>query len=62
MLVLKTNMSLLDEVRVFARTTLDHYGHVDMVFNNAGIALGKKKLVQLSYADWEQIMGINLWG
>lgn len=58
----RTDMSSLAEVKVFARATLDHYGYVDMVVNNAGIALGKRKLVDLSYEAWERILGINLWG
>lgn len=38
-----------------------HYGHVDIVVNNAGVAVSQT-VEDLSYADLEWIMGINFWG
>jgi len=56
------NVAKLEEVKAWVRDVVAEYGHVDMVFNNAGIALGKKKLTELTYEEWDKIMGVNLWG
>lgn len=48
-------------VRQFARKVATEHGGVDLVFNNAGVALGS--MVQgLAYEDLEWIMNINFWG
>lgn len=38
-----------------------HYGQVNLVVNNAGVAL-MSTVEQLSYQDFEWLMGINFWG
>ncbi|WP_139981552.1 SDR family NAD(P)-dependent oxidoreductase [Nocardioides litoris] len=48
----------------FARYALDvveHFGRVNVVVNNAGVALAGD-LADLEYADMDWIMGINFWG
>jgi NAD(P)-dependent dehydrogenase (short-subunit alcohol dehydrogenase family) len=61
-LATKTNVAELAEVQALVKAVLDEFGQVDLVFNNAGIALGKKPLTALSYEEWDKIMGVNLWG
>ena len=58
----KINVAKLDEIRQLVTDVMDHYGQADIIINNAGIALGKKPLTDLSYEEWEKIMGVNLWG
>ncbi len=57
-----SNSSVLKDVQELVRAVIDEYGHVDIVINNAGIALGKKTLEEVSYEELERIIGINLWG
>lgn len=57
-----SDVSKINDVKNFVTGTLQEFGQVDLVFNNAGIALGKKSLTELNYDEWEKIMGINLWG
>lgn len=57
-----SNVAKIEEVQQFVKGVIDTFGQVDLVFNNAGIALGKKSLVELNYEEWEKIMGVNLWG
>lgn len=57
-----SNVSKLDEVKSFVSNVLAELGQVDLIFNNAGIALGKKTLLESNYEEWERIMGVNLWG
>jgi NAD(P)-dependent dehydrogenase (short-subunit alcohol dehydrogenase family) len=37
------------------------YGHLDMLFNNAGIEIGKS-FEETTAADWDRILGVNLRG
>jgi len=46
----------------FAEDTIAQFGQVDLVVNNAGIALPEQKLETLSYPNFEKVLGINLWG
>ena len=46
----------------FAERTIDHYKAVDVVINNAGVALGKFSVLEASIKDFEWIFGINVWG
>ena len=39
----------------------DHFGRVNVVINNAGVALAGD-LADLDYSDMEWIVGINFWG
>ncbi|MDF1604036.1 SDR family NAD(P)-dependent oxidoreductase [Nocardioides sp. YIM 152315] len=45
----------------YAATVVDHFGQVNLVVNNAGVALAGD-LVDLEYDDMDWIMGINFWG
>jgi short-subunit dehydrogenase len=45
----------------YAATVVDHFGRVNLVVNNAGVALAGD-LVDLEYGDMDWIMGINFWG
>lgn len=34
----------------------------DLLINNAGVGLGGERIEDITLADWEWIMGVNLWG
>ncbi|CAG0925928.1 unnamed protein product, partial [Notodromas monacha] len=46
----------------FAQSILAHYGHVDVVINNAGVALSKYSVENTSLEDFKWLFGINFWG
>ncbi len=46
----------------FANKVITHYGRVDLVINNAGVAIFKLTAAEVSIEDYEWIMGVNLWG
>lgn len=46
----------------FAQQAIADFGEIDIVVNNAGVALGKYTVEEVSYEDLEWILGINLWG
>jgi NAD(P)-dependent dehydrogenase (short-subunit alcohol dehydrogenase family) len=60
-LAIKTDVSKNYEVEELARRTIDKFGTVDLLFNNAGVAIPRLAW-QYTLKDWEWILGVNLWG
>jgi len=50
-----------DAVYAWADQVVADHGTVNLVFNNAGVALGST-IEAMSYADFEWLMSINFWG
>ena len=57
----KLDVSNREGFEAFANDVVAHYGHVDVVINNAGVAL-LQKVQDMSYDDLEWLMKINFWG
>jgi NAD(P)-dependent dehydrogenase (short-subunit alcohol dehydrogenase family) len=55
-----TDVSSWDEVSALAKQTVAHFGSVHVVHNNAGVVVGGP-IADLSLADWEWVLGVNLW-
>ena len=53
-----TSAEAVERLAVFAEERL---GPVDLVINNAGVAVGGETGV-VSLEDWEFVIGVNLWG
>jgi butyryl-CoA dehydrogenase len=51
-----------DHFSLFSENVMERFGSVALVINNAGVTLGKQSTLQTSFADFEWIMNINLWG
>jgi NAD(P)-dependent dehydrogenase (short-subunit alcohol dehydrogenase family) len=47
--------------RVYAESVAEHFGRVDLVINNAGVA-PTGQIEDLSYEDLDWIVGANFWG
>lgn len=60
-LVTRCDVSQRSEIEAFASKIEDTLGGVDLVINNAGVAVAGK-IGQISDIDWQWIMGVNLWG
>ncbi len=50
-----------DQVQALADFTMEHFGAVHLVFNNAGVGSGGL-IWENTEADWEWVLGVNLWG
>lgn len=50
-----------DAVRAYATTVHDHYGVVNQIYNNAGVA-GGSTVLDTDYTAYERVLGVNLWG
>lgn len=64
-LTVRTDVSKFSDVESLAQKTLDTFGGVHLLFNNAGVQPGApegKPLWENTLADWEWVLGVNLWG
>lgn len=59
-LPVKTDVSILEEIEALAEKTISEFGAVHLLFNNAGVG-GATSVLESSQADWEWVMGVNLW-
>ena len=55
------DVSNREAVKNWAAATVKDHGSVNLIFNNAGVALGST-VEGASYEDLEWIVGINFWG
>jgi NAD(P)-dependent dehydrogenase (short-subunit alcohol dehydrogenase family) len=60
-LAVKTDVSKAEEVEALAHKTLEHFGAVHLLFNNAGVGAGAT-IWDSTLADWQWVLGVNLWG
>jgi NAD(P)-dependent dehydrogenase (short-subunit alcohol dehydrogenase family) len=60
-LAVRTDVSKRADIEELARKTLEHFGQVDLLFNNAGVGAGGAPW-EASWNEWEWVMGVNLWG
>ncbi|MCM3798953.1 MULTISPECIES: SDR family NAD(P)-dependent oxidoreductase [Bacillaceae] len=61
-LFIKADMSKPDEVQSLAEATMNTFGKIDILFNNAGVGSMEKKLPDVSLEEWQQVININLTG
>ena len=60
-LAITTDVSKAGDVEALALKTVEHFGAVHLLCNNAGVA-SFGTLWECTLADWEWVMGVNLWG
>lgn len=58
---IRTDVSSREQVNAMADQAFDHFGKVHILFNNAGVALNGA-IQDMTHADWEWSMNVNLWG
>jgi NAD(P)-dependent dehydrogenase (short-subunit alcohol dehydrogenase family) len=60
-LAIPTDVSDAEAVSRLCRATLDRFGRVDVVCNNAGVSTFNL-LADQTLDDWRWVIGVNLWG
>ncbi|MCJ2543385.1 SDR family oxidoreductase [Thermostichus vulcanus] len=60
-LAIPTDVTQPEQVQSLVERTLDRYGHIDCLINNAGICLSGPFL-QTTPDHWQQLMAVNFWG
>jgi NAD(P)-dependent dehydrogenase (short-subunit alcohol dehydrogenase family) len=57
----RCDVSKAEQVQALADATMKEFGAVHLVFNNAGVGSGGL-VWENTQADWEWVLGVNLWG
>ena len=57
-----TDVSEPSSVKALFETTVNAYGRVDLLFNNAGMGLGQTLLEDIAIEDWKRVVDTNLNG
>ena len=60
-LVQTTDVSKEEDVKKLFNSTIEKFGRVDVLFNNAGIGV-KSNTESLTLSDWQRVVDINLTG
>jgi len=60
-LAVRTDVSKAGDVEALAQQAFATYGAVHLLFNNAGVGAGTT-VWESSLADWQWVLGVNLWG
>jgi len=60
-LAVKTDVRKAEDMERLKEKTMDTYGAVHLLCNNAGVGAGRL-MWECSLADWEWVLGVNLWG
>lgn len=60
-LAMRCDVRKEEEVQALANGAMDTFGAVHLLFNNAGVGIGGL-VWEHTAADWEWVLGVNLWG
>lgn len=57
----RCDVTKAEDIEALAQATEDHFGDIHVVCNNAGVFVGGQ-LWEASIADYEWVLGVNVWG
>ena len=58
---IQADVSKREDIEALAKETVNHFGGVHLLVNNAGLGVGMS-IWESTWADWEWVLGVNLWG
>jgi NAD(P)-dependent dehydrogenase (short-subunit alcohol dehydrogenase family) len=61
-LAVRTDVAQARDIEALARKTLEAFGAVHLLCNNAGVAGTAAPVWESTRADWDWVLGVNLWG
>ncbi len=62
LLAVETDVSIAASVEALADRAYEAFGAVHVLCNNAGVGGGRGPTQDTTIADWQWILGVNLWG
>lgn len=60
-LTVRTDVTKRSDVEALAQKTLEAFGEIHLLVNNAGVSAGLAPW-EATWNDWEWVVGVNLWG
>jgi NAD(P)-dependent dehydrogenase (short-subunit alcohol dehydrogenase family) len=60
-LAMRCDVRHAESIQALADATIHHFGAVHLLFNNAGVGAGGL-IWENTQADWDWVLGVNLWG
>ncbi len=57
-----TDISSPTEVAALFGTVRDHFGRLDLLFNNAGAAVPRRPVAEVTFEDWSRVMDTTVTG
>ncbi len=64
-LALSVDVSKVEDVRILAQKTIEKYGVINVLVNNAGVGFAGEystALWESPLSEWQWIFGVNIWG
>ncbi len=61
-LAIRADISRMDDVTQMVGKVMKTWGRLDIAVNNAGIAMPIKETIQVTEAEWDKVMNVNLRG
>ena len=56
------DVGVKDQIYAFAKQVLAEFKYIDVLINNAGMAIGEATLNEIPLDDFERLINVNLWG
>lgn len=61
-LAVQTDVSKESDMEELAKKTMEKFGAVHLLFNNAGVVCVGSPMWEMTQLDWQWIVGVNIWG
>jgi 3-oxoacyl-[acyl-carrier protein] reductase len=61
-IALRADISEAESARVLVEAALSEYGCIDVLVNNAAVAIAAKRIAETSAEEWQRVMRVNLDG
>jgi NAD(P)-dependent dehydrogenase (short-subunit alcohol dehydrogenase family) len=61
-IAVQTDVTDIEQIKAMVQTTVDHYGRVDIAFNNAGIEGIPATTADYDPEIWQEVIDVNLTG
>ena len=56
---IQADLTSIEPIDQIVKKAVDHFGHLDILLNNAGL-LRREKALDFSEKDWDDVMNVNL--
>ena len=60
--MIRADLSLADSANDITRTTIERFGRIDVLINNAGVSSNKSLIADTPDLEWNEIIDVNLHG